>query len=287
MADTANTTEFTDKTYVVTGGFSGIGLAIVQKLLSHGATVHALDLAQDVPKINDGSGYKERKKFFAYPGVDVSSRADVSKVFQDGILSRSSVLDGIVNSAGIAPLPTGENIPIETDERFLRVLNVNLTGTWNAATEYLRHFLQRDGSGSGAGAGAGSGNEGASSLSTPKVPEGVGNVVNIASTASMHAYPGMAAYCASKHAVLGLTRSWAKSFGPRGVRVNCVAPGGTDTSISEGVGEDMQALYTSMVPLGRLAQPEEIADAVLFLLGPRSSFINGQMVPVEGGMNSF
>lgn len=283
MAYTASTTEFTDKTYVVTGGFSGIGLAIVQKLLSHGATVHALDLAKDVPEIIDRSGYEERKKFFAYPGIDVSSRAEVSKVFQDEILSRASVLDGIVNSAGIAPLPAGENIPIETDERFLRVLNVNLTGTWNTATEYLRHFLQRG----SADTGTGTGNEGASSLSTSKVPEGVGNVVNIASTASMHAYPGMAAYCASKHAVLGLTRSWAKSFGPRGVRVNCVAPGGTDTPISGAIEDDMQAAYTSMVPLGRLARPEEIADAVLFLLGPRSSFINGQMVPVEGGMNSF
>lgn len=282
----AATTEFTNKTYVVTGGFSGIGLAIVQKLLSHGATVHALDLAKDVPEIKDRSAYEESKQFFAYPGVDVSSRAEVTKVFQDEILSRAPVLDGIVNSAGIAPLPTGENTPIETDERFLRVLNVNLNGTWNTATEYLRHFLQREGNGTGTTSGTAI--EGvSSSLSASKVPEGVGNVVNIASTASMHAYPGMAAYCASKHAVLGLTRSWAKSFGPRGVRVNCVAPGGTDTAISGAIDDDMQAAYTSMVPLGRLARPDEVADAVLFLLGPRSSFINGQMVPVEGGMSSF
>lgn len=281
----ATTTEFTDKTYVVTGGFSGIGLAIVQKLLSHGATVHALDLAKDVPDIQNRSTYEEGKKFFAHPGIDVSSRADVSKVFQK-ILSQTPVLDGIVNSAGIAPLPSGENLPIETDERFLRVLDVNLKGAWNTATEYLRHFLQR-GNNSGASSSSGISTEGVSPLSSSKVPEGLGNVVNIASTASMHAYPGMAAYCASKHAVLGLTRSWAKTFGPQGVRVNCVAPGGTDTAISDAIDDNMQAAYTSMVPLGRLARPNEVADAVLFLLGPRSSFINGQMVPVEGGMSSF
>lgn len=283
-AAAAATTEFTDKSYVVTGAFSGIGLAIVQKLLSHGATVHALDLAKDIPEIQNRGAYEEGKKFFAYPGIDVSSRADVSKVFQEQIVSRTPVVDGIVNSAGIAPMPTGENTPIETDERFQRVLNVNLMGTWHTATEYLRHFLQR---GESSGSGSGTGSEGISKLSASKVPEGLGNVVNIASTASMHAYPGMAAYCASKHAVLGLTRSWAKSFGPRGVRVNCVAPGGTDTPISGAIDDDMQAVYTSMVPLGRLARPDEVADAVLFLLGPQSSFINGQMVPVEGGMSSF
>lgn len=276
------TTEFTDKTYVVTGGFSGIGLAIVQKLLSHGATVHALDLATDIPEMITAANNKD--KFFAYPDVDVGSRAVISKTFQGGIYPRSPVIDGVVSSAGIAPVPNGENSPIETDERFSHVLNVNLTGTWNTVTEYLRHVLQRSSEGNGGG---GISREGVSWISSSKVPEGVGSVVNVASTASMHAYPGMAAYCASKHAVLGLTRSWAKDFGPRGVRVNCVGPGGTDTPMSGALDDNVRAAYASMVPLGRIARPEEVADAVLFLLSPKASFINGQMVPVEGGMSSF
>lgn len=279
------TTEFTNKAYVVTGSFSGIGLAIVQKLLSHGAIVHALDLSTNIPEtITAANEHKDR--FFAYTGVDVSSRAVISKTFQDGIYPRSPVIDGIVNSAGIAPVPTGENSPIETDERFSRVLDVNLTGTWNTVTEYLRHVLQRSSEGSG-GPGSGTGHEDVSSFSSPKVPEGAGNVVNVASTASVHAYLGMAAYSASKHAVLGLTRSFAKDFGSRGIRVNCVGPGATDTPISGALDDSLRAAYVSMVPLRRLARPEEVADAALFLLSPKSSFINGQMVPVEGGMSSF
>lgn len=275
------TTEFTDKSYVVTGGFSGIGLAIVQKLLSHGAVVHALDLSTNIPEtITAANEHKDR--FFAYTGVDVSSRAVISKTFQDGIYPRSPVIDGIVNSAGVAPVPTGENSPIETDERFSRVLDINLKGTWNTVTEFLRHVLQRPSKGNG-----GTGHEEVSSFSSPKVPEGAGNVVNIASTASVHAYPGMAAYSASKHAVLGLTRSFAKDFGSRGIRVNCVGPGATDTPISGALDDSLRAAYVSMVPMGRIARPEEVADAVLFLLSPNSSFINGQMVPVEGGMSSF
>lgn len=267
--------DFTNKTYIITGGFSGIGLAVVKTLFTNGATIHAIDKSPDSPTdqiTTDKIALEHR--VFTYPGVDVSSRERVSETFTT-ILERSPVVDGIVNSAGIAPVPESAD-PIESDERFERIMGVNMRGTWNTTTAYFRHVLDRTHHPDNQARGSGS-----------AVPEGIGSVVNIASTGSMHAFPGMTTYCASKHAVLGLTRCWAKDFGPRGVRVNCVAPGGTDTNISGELEPGVREAYTSMVPLGRLARPQEVAEVVGFLLSGRAGFVNGQMVPIEGGMSSF
>ena len=268
--------DFTNKTYIITGGFSGIGLAVVKTLFTNGATIHAIDKAHDFPAdqiTTDKTALEQR--LFTYPGVDVSSRDRVSETFTT-ILERTPIVDGIVNSAGIAPVPEIAD-PIESDERFERIMGVNMRGTWNVATAYFRHVLDRTTSTTTNNQDSGSG----------AVPEGIGSVVNIASTGAMHAFPGMTTYCASKHAVLGLTRSWAKDFGPRGVRVNCVAPGGTETNISGELVPAVIKAYTSMVPLGRLARAQEVAEVVGFLLSARAGFVNGQMVPVEGGTYSF
>ena len=264
---------FTNKTYIITGGFSGIGLAVVKTLFTNGATIHAIDKSPDFPAdqiATDETALSQR--LFTYPGVDVSSRERVSETFTT-ILERTPVVDGIVNSAGIAPVPESAD-PIESDERFERIMGVNMRGTWNTATAYFRHVLDRTNTATNQGTGS-------------AIPEGIGSVVNIASTGSMHAFPGMTTYCASKHAILGLTRCWAKDFGPRGVRVNCVAPGGTDTNISGELEAGVREAYTRMVPLGRLARPGEVAEVVGFLLSGRAGFVNGQMVPIEGGMSSF
>lgn len=265
--------DFTNKTYIITGGFSGIGLAVVKTLFTNGATIHAIDKAPNFPAdqiTTDKIALEHR--VFTYPGVDVSSRERVSETFTT-ILERTPVVDGIVNSAGIAPVPESAD-PIESDERFERIMGVNMKGTWNTSTAYFRHVLDRTTTTS-------------SNQGSRVIPEGIGSVVNIASTGSMHAFPGMTTYCASKHAVLGFTRCWAKDFGPRGVRVNCVAPGGTDTNISGELEPGVREAYTKMVPLGRLARPGEVADVVGFLLSGRAGFVNGQMVPIEGGMSSF
>ncbi|KAE8364281.1 hypothetical protein BDV27DRAFT_172482 [Aspergillus caelatus] len=251
----------TGRAYVVTGGSSGMGLAVVKKLLGLSATVHAIDKASEMPTIS--SANPDRLHF--HPSIDVSSHEKVTQTFES-IIKQSPVINGLVNCAGIILPP---NI-LEPAENFNKVMAVNVGGTWNVGTTYLRYVLERH-------------PDTMRNRKGGSVPEGIGSLVNIGSTASLFGSPGIASYCASKHAVLGLTRTWAKDFGDKGVRVNCVAPGGTDTPLLKGVPPGFVDSYVKNVPLRRLARPEEIASTVAFLLSEDSSYINGQVIPVDGG----
>lgn len=247
-----------NQTYVVTGGASGIGLSVVQKLLSLSAVVHVMDLVQEAPCIE---GSHTPKNLHCHLGVDVSSRESVRKAFQS-ILDTSPIIHGLVTCAAKSSL---SETAVESDENFHAVMAVNLGGTWNAGSEFLRHVLSREG------------NEQVS-----------GSVVTIGSTASVQAAPRISAYCTSKHAIVGLTKSWAQDFAPKGVRVNCVAPGVTDTPMlrafnSDQMPDDAINHFLHAVPMKRLAKSEEIAETVIFLLGNNASFITGQVVMVNGG----
>ncbi|KAJ9642222.1 hypothetical protein H2204_002591 [Knufia peltigerae] len=247
-----------NKAYLVTGGFSGIGLATVNKLRSEGAIVHAIDLSKSPPAhlVSD-------KSVYTYPGVDVSSREQVIALFKS-ILQVTPEIYGLVNSAGICPVSSGV---IEPDDTFKAVLNVNVIGTWNTCTEFFQEALRRQ-------------KEGLPKLNT--------SVVNIGSTASLKGFSTLTAYVASKHAVLGLTRSWALDFVDAGVRVNLVAPGGTKTPMAMAQVEDKgvrgEASRSKPVnPQNRFGEPEEQAEAIVFLLSDAASFITGQALPVNGG----
>ncbi|KAH8881771.1 NAD(P)-binding protein [Thozetella sp. PMI_491] len=182
------------------GGCSGIGLAVAQTLLALGATVHVADIAPQAPEDLVG-----RENVHLTLRCDVTKRHDCQSFF-DSIPDR---LDGLVNCAGIS----GWEGKIGTDEVYQRTMDINVTGTWNMATEAMRR---------------------------------IGSIVNVGSGASLRGVSGLAAYTASKHAVLGLTRSWARDF-PK-LRINLVAP-----------------------------------DVIVFLLSDWSSFVTGQCVPVNGG----
>ncbi|RAK81867.1 SDR family NAD(P)-dependent oxidoreductase [Aspergillus fijiensis CBS 313.89] len=261
------------KTYILTGGFSGIGLAILTRLLTPKhpdtppPTIHVLDLASAPPTL---PATLPTATIHFYPNTDVTSRAGITATF-DRILAQSSQIDGLINSAGICPPPTIGGI--ENDELFDRVLDVNLRGTWIVGTEFLKHVLNRD-------ADAAAGNPGAAGGGGVHVRAAI---VNIASTAAFSPPPGMVAYATSKYAVLGLTKAWAKEYTSRGVRVNCVAPGGTRTPlVDSALTEGMIDAYAESAPMGRLAAPEEIASVVGFLLEGGAGFVSGQMVVVDG-----
>ncbi|CAI7586949.1 unnamed protein product [Penicillium bialowiezense] len=250
---TNSQSQFASKAYVVTGGASGIGLSVAQRLLELSAIVHVVDITSTAPTFE---AISSSGRIHFHLSTDVSSRESVKRAFQS-ILEISPRLHGLVACAGISSLSLST---IDSDESFDRVMAVNVRGTWNAGTDFP---------------------------DTGDFTEGLGSLVTTGSTASFQAGARIAAYCTSKHAIVGLTKAWAQDFASKGVRVNCVAPGLTDTPALKAYGHAMPAdvinHFLQGVPMKRLALGSEIAEAVVFLLGSGSSFMTGQIIPINGG----
>ncbi len=235
------------------------------------------DFSKNLP-----SRLKDKPNVHFTGGCDVSER-QACKEFLKTIEGR---LDGLVNCAGISP-PEGK---IASDETFKRIMDVNFVGTWNMGTEAIERMSQQEVKRS-------------TGLFTGVNKQiGQGAIVNISSGAGFRGLPGLAVYCASKHAVIGLVRSWSKDWST--IRFNAVAPGSffvcslfvtnqsagvTDTPLFQGQadhgdgGIQLMKTLTARVPMGRLAYPTDIADVVIFLLSDAASFMTGQVVPVNGG----
>jgi len=192
-----------------------------------------------------------------YQHLDVSSRKDAHGFLQ-AVVTKFGRVDGLVNNAGICP-NEGE---IASDDIYDKIMAVNLKGVWHMGTETIRQMLEQD-------------------------TRGV--IVNTASDASLKGIAGIAAYTASKHGGLGLTRVWCKEWTPKGIRVNAVAPGVTDTPMVAAIASDHTSGASSVsgwlknIPMGRLGQPSEIASVICFLLSSESSFMSGQVVRIGGG----
>jgi NAD(P)-dependent dehydrogenase (short-subunit alcohol dehydrogenase family) len=237
---------------VVTGAAQGIGRRIAEALAGHGCRLVLVDLREPA----------EVSQALTEAGADVMSfRADVSAPDEVDALARAVIdrfarCDVLVNNAGIAHIEPAEKTSIES---WRRVIDVNLTGPFLLCQAFGRGMLD----------------------------QGRGSIVNIASIAGLRGVADRAAYNASKHGLVGLTRTLAAEWGGRGVRVNAVCPGWVktemdDTAQASGVYVDSD--ITGQNPMGRFASPDEIAAAVAFLADPaRSGFINGVALPVDGG----
>ncbi len=183
-----------------------------------------------------------------FAGCDVADANGVRAVFDT--LSR---VDALVNCAGIA----GANSLDGDDALWHAIIASNLHGTYHCCKAAL-----------------------------PRLPDGSGRIVNIASVLGLRGVPDQTAYCAAKHAVVGFTRALALAVAPRGITVNAVCPGWVDTDMAHqryaelGITAEQAA---AGVPTGRIAAPEEIADAVVWLLRPQSGGITGHALPIEGG----
>ncbi|CEJ87823.1 hypothetical protein VHEMI04524 [[Torrubiella] hemipterigena] len=248
------------KTFVITGGASGIGKATVQKLLELSATVHSIDKSKNIPQINEHAGC-----LYSYGGVDISARHAVKDTFTS-IMGRSTILNGLVNCAGI--LRTTQ-LSEEADADFETLWRVNVQGTWNVGTEFYRHAYRAS----------------ANAHSDEPVAE-TAAVVNIASMAGVKSYPGLSAYVTSKHAVVGLTKSMALEWGHKGIRVNCIAPGKVLTPMVLQPPPSMPEIQASKPDVGVIKDAlsaDEIADTVLYLLSSASSGVVGQTIEVNGG----
>jgi NAD(P)-dependent dehydrogenase (short-subunit alcohol dehydrogenase family) len=189
---TMDSSLFQSKVFVVTGAAAGIGLATASQLVQHGAQVHALDVVATAPESLTGLAGRQGHGGLTYHQVDVRSRARCHEIFE-GIIAQHGQVDGIVNCAGTCPLE-GE---LPGDDLYESCYDVNVRGTWIVGTEGLAQMKR----------------------------QGFGSVVNIGSTSSLVGVARLPLYTSTKHAVLGLTRSWALDFAKYGVRVNMVAPG--------------------------------------------------------------
>ena len=246
--------DFSGKVAVVTGAGSGMGLAAARAFAHAGAAVVLADI--DVDAVNIAAAELEAAGRQAL-GVscDVADEDNVAKMIEAAV-ARFGRLDAAFNSAGIQSPAT--DAADETGETFDRVNTINLRGVWSCMKHELRQMRK----------------------------QGSGTIVNCSSLGGLVGNPGRAIYHATKHGVIGLTRSAALEYAPRGIRINAICPGTIDTPmVSQMVAAgdlDLDAAIASL-PIGRLGTVDEIADAVLWLCGPGSTFVIGVALPVDGG----
>jgi 3-oxoacyl-[acyl-carrier protein] reductase len=233
-----------DKIAVVTGGAKGLGQAMAELFAKEGAKVVAVDMGDLSYSNPNVEGYK----------LNVTNSEDCKKFF-DYMVEKYGKIDILVNNAGITKDAMTRKM---TDEQWDLVIDVNLTGVFNL-TRFIGPHMQTMGGGS---------------------------IISISSIVGEYGNIGQANYAATKAGVLGLTKTWAKEFGMKGgnVRVNAIAPGYIMTDILKTVPEELLDGFAKQTMIGRLGQPEEIANAALFLASDEASYVTGHTLSVNGGM---
>ncbi|RKX90835.1 MAG: 3-oxoacyl-[acyl-carrier-protein] reductase [Spirochaetes bacterium] len=240
------------KTAIVTGGSRGIGEAIVKKFIEAGANVFSLSRSEGTLYGEFSSEADGKGAFFKWIKSDLSNPADIEAAVKQ-ILEEASSVDILVNNAGI----TKDGLIFRMkDEEWDDVLNTNLKSAFLLCRGFARTMIKQKS----------------------------GSIINISSVVGIMGNAGQTNYSASKAGLIGLTKSLAKEVASRGVRVNAVAPGFVDTSMTEKLGEKAKEALAEVIPVKRTGKPEEIAEAVFFLASNSSTYITGQVLAVDGGM---
>ncbi|PWI19390.1 short chain dehydrogenase [Streptomyces sp. Act143] len=245
---------FEGTTALITGGGTGIGRASALALAAAGCTVTVAGrtvstLEETVGMITEAGGAARLVQ------CDVADEKSVAHAVEVAV-GDSGRLDFGVNSAGISGGDDLRKLADYSTEAFDHMIAVDLRGTFLSMKYQLRQMQT----------------------------QGFGSIVNVGSGASIVGVPGFAGYTAAKHGVIGLTRTAALDYGPDGIRVNALVVGLVNTPlIAEGRSPEVMAARVAAHPIGRIAEPEEIADAVVWLCSDRSSFVTGAAVPVDGG----
>jgi 3-oxoacyl-[acyl-carrier protein] reductase len=236
---------------VVTGAGRGIGQAIALKLAAAGADVVCVELKAEFAEATVAEVGKLGRRAWNVP-ANVSDAASVTGA-AERILAEAGRVDILVNNAGI----TRDGLLMRMDEaEWDAVLNTNLKGTYLFTKAFTRAFLKQRS----------------------------GRIVNIASVIGLIGNAGQCNYAASKAGVIGFTKSVARELASRGITANAVAPGFIETAMTAALGEETRAAILRQVPLASLGQPEDVANAVVFLASPAARYITGQVLCVDGGM---
>jgi 3-oxoacyl-[acyl-carrier protein] reductase len=241
----------TQKICIVTGGAQGIGLATAVKFAHEGATVIVCDLRQTgvdlaVEACRAGGGKAEGHL------VDVTDRASVDAMVA-AVLAAHGRIDVLVNNAGITK---DARLQKMTLAQFDSVIDVNLRGVFHCAQ----------------------------AVADTMVAQRSGVILNASSVVGIYGNFGQTNYAAAKFGVIGFTKTWSRELGPKGVRVNAVAPGFVETPILGTIPDKVLQHMREQVPLQRLGRPEEIANVYAFLASDEASYINGAVIEVSGGM---
>jgi NAD(P)-dependent dehydrogenase (short-subunit alcohol dehydrogenase family) len=244
-----------NKSAIVTGGGSGIGKAIAILFAKQGATVHILDLGDNGKQAADEIIGLSQKAF--HHACDVSSQAEVQKIVAS--IAGDNAIHILVNNAGIAHIGNAENT---SEEDLDRLYNINIKGVYNCIHEVIP-FMKKSG----------------------------GVILNMASIASLSGIPDRFAYSMTKGAVVGMTLSTAKDYIKHNIRCNCISPARVHTPFVDGFlaknypgkEKEMFEKLSKGQPIGRMAQPEEVAHLALYLCSDEASFITGCDYPFDGG----
>ncbi len=240
-----------NKVAIITGGSRGIGYATAEAFLREGATV-ILTASSQANADKAVQKLKEKYPAATVAGIspDLTSLESVQKAFYQ-VAETHGALDILVNNAGVS-----ESTPLlsYTEETFNKVMDINVKGVFNAA-RIAAEIMEQHGS---------------------------GVILNTSSMVSIYGQPSGVAYPTSKFAVNGLTLSLARELGPKGIRVNAVAPGITETDMMKAVPKEVIEPMVAQIPLRRLGQPEDIANAFLFLASEEASYITGVVLSVDG-----
>ena len=245
---------FESKVALVTGAASGIGLATARAFAEAGAAVVLADITEAAVRSVAGDLLTAGHKAIGIR-CNVADEAEVAAMVEQTV-STFGRLDAAFNNAGVQAPPS--DMADEAAEEFDRVNAINLRGVWACMKHELRQMRK----------------------------QGSGAIVNCSSLGGLVGLPSRAAYHASKHGVIGLTRSAALEYAPRGIRINAVCPGTIHTPMVANMLEKQADAMKEIMrdqPIGRLGRPEEIASAVLWLCSPGASFVIGHALAVDGG----